>query len=654
MNTRHFFQAVLVVATALLLVSCGGLASAHKTGSFAFDFNPAMLGNASRIANPDGYVIRAHLYSTDGTYDKTEHKSIGYYELFDDEGEFTDNPPAVSFSFDEIPLHQQMNLKVDCSEYYEEEGEYTWLTTVTKRFTLTSSDPLYLNSSLFRDITTPYLFTAIGQYDHNLYAYLSSDVPDKVSGTNYLNMSGLTSYDNELYHQNAYCFFGGDEYSDMNLAYLVTANSYYAESYGNYNVSEENNLQSLLYDPVTQKLCVVYNENSDGRKTWKAAVLHQDAFTSLYAALENPSEYGRIVALGGNGSISPFSKDANIDFESDNVYEPPVAYAYDGYLYSLRSFDHEQSDKSITLCKFSLKTGALVSTTTVTIPQVSPAGSGYKASGMIFNFNDIAVSDGLVYILFHQQEMWVAGSFGSMYNFENGGYEDPSVLKPGYVDRGGIFVYDGDSLKKVDTLGVAPVNKTITVKFTNPYDYANPAENPEHMFFLYRNYDEATGVFSNPISEQFPLTWSVPEINSLYFGNPVKIVAIMPKKLVIAESGAFMYEGGRSSYSDIDKNLAAYKAGTDRGGRLVTVDLENFSKSTIEGTFSQSGGTFYSAQGSDSCFSFSCNIELAEGETLYAKKVTKDINNHYKTEAITYTNEDYEIIYAGATFMRYN
>lgn len=457
-------------------------------------------------------------------------------------------------------------------------------------------------------------------------------------------MSGISSYSDSLYHSHAYCFFGGDEYSDMSLAYLISANRYYGAEYGTLNVPDHN-LQSLLYDPVTGKLCVVYYDTDEGtgNNTWKASSLDQDALTSLNASLTDPSEYGRTVALGGDGHTSPFSTDRSISFDSDNVSKDPVAYAYDGYLYSLRTFDHESDDTSITLCKFSLKTGELVSTTTVTIPQVSPAGSGYKASGMIFDFNDMVVSDGLIYILFHQRELWVGSNFDqSMYYFTPSTEEE---IKPGYVDRGGIFVYDADSLKKEKTLGVAPVKNSITVRLTNPHD----SENPDHMYFLYRNYDESTGVFSNPLAQNYSLKWSVPAANSLNFANPLKIVAIMPKKLVIVDSGAFMYDGGGiNSINDIDITTPAYKIGVNGESRLVTVDLEDFSNSEIEGNFNM-GEDFYRLA-SDSCFLF--NLSVSESELpVYAKKVWKDPNNYYHADPIEYTSTDN--LSGGASFMLY-
>lgn len=178
MNIRRFLSAVLIGASALLLVSCGLLASTGtETGHFAFQFNPEMLGNSARIGFPDGYIIRAHLYSSDAAYDITERRTLGYYDIFNEEDEFLDPPPAISFSFDGIPLNKQMCLKIDCTEYYNEDGdieEFDWLTTVTKRFTLTSSKPLELESPLFRDIETPYLFTL---YNSGIRAYRHKTFP---------------------------------------------------------------------------------------------------------------------------------------------------------------------------------------------------------------------------------------------------------------------------------------------------------------------------------------------------------------------------------------------------------------------------------------------------------------------------------------------
>lgn len=640
MKNRRFLSAVLIVATVLLFVSCGGLASTkHVTGSFEFAFNTAMLGNTSRTVC-DGFVIKAHLYSNDGTYDKTQRKSFTYDDLFDDEEEFRDPPPSVSFSFDEIPLHTQMLLKIDCSRYDIEDGnrnESDWLTTVTKRFTLTSSEPLNLESKLFQDITTPLLI------NYHLTAAQLNTIPS-CNDSGILNTTEIYTYeDGNLYHGNAFCFFGGDEYSYMKLAYLITANSYYAEAYGKFNVPSYN-LQSILYDPVTTKLCVVYNKNADGSKIWKAAVLDEDALFSLESTLSDPSEYGRIVSLGGDGKTSPFSTDRSIDFDSKDgegnyiAAGVPIAYAYDGFLYTLRSFDQEAETPSITLCKFSLKTGSLISSTTVSIPRVAPTGSGYKWGYPAFSFNDIAVADGRIYILIHQQEFWVADEFEySMYYLTEDSDPGVSELKPGYVDRGAIYVYDADTLKKVDTLGMAPVKDSITVKFTDS----------DSKYFIYRNYNETTGVFSNPVTKKVSIKWAVPAHDSLCFANPLKIVAIMPKKLVIVDSGSFMYDrGGWGSYKDIDNEAGLYEIGIKGESRLITVDLENFADSTHEGYFN---GSYYGLT-PDSCFLFSYSATASEDAPLYAKQVWKDQNNQYHTEV----KKETEPVYASISFSIYN
>lgn len=121
---------ILLAFVALILTSCGGLASPkNETGRFEFKVTDEMVAAISRAASVTDdttCTITLHLYSTDGnSYDKNQTK--------------TDKLSALKGSsfdpFTDIPLGIGMNLKVEVKA-----GEELLFFSDVEEFTLTKTD----------------------------------------------------------------------------------------------------------------------------------------------------------------------------------------------------------------------------------------------------------------------------------------------------------------------------------------------------------------------------------------------------------------------------------------------------------------------------------------------------------------------------------
>lgn len=589
------FAALLIFAS-VILTSCGGLLSTRDAGRISFTVDPAML-NSARSAGFDlseqDCTFYAHVYSEQpGLYDRNDSFNVA-------QGTAT-NLGAHTFSFDGIPLHTPMKLKVEILSPKEVNGALTPVSIFSnyKDFTLSKPGETPVELVIFPETAINWALTKV-EAEGSITKIAS--FPVFTDGN--LNPGELESLSNQLLHPNAYCY----DYQG-NIWYIGTFD-YLGTMYTNlYNCDDDSvaspyqalagsiTLQSVVYDRMTGKICVIAKTAAN---EW-----YVDQFPCNPA--NSISNYScDSVADGIKLKATPFSTDASKSY-TDTA---PIAYAYGGYLYTLRTFDHSIGNPEISLCKFSLSDGSLVATKQVQIPHDGYTPVNARTDATAFEFNDMAVYEDELYILIHHREYWDncaqdGGGHTHSPSPKANQYEMPDSL--GCIDRGGILVFDTDTLASKGTLGMPEVKSSLTM----------PVYVRDNGLFF-----PASDASKNPITVTFPITWAMADPGELNFSNPRKIVAIMPKKLIVADGGAFFYSNINGKIGNEHPSLFT------NNSRAIAVDLEDFSKSEILGRMrelEEPWNDWYSATGlNGTTFSLAYTPDYT-GQTVYHAEAHRD------------------------------
>lgn len=599
----------LLAFAALILTSCGGLESPkNETGRFEFKVTDEMITAISRavtVTDDTTCTITLHLYSTDGN---------SYYK----EQTRSDRLSALKGStfdpFTDIPLGIELNLTVDVKT-----GGELVFTSAAKKFTLTETAPnLTLRIQMNRvncEMDTPYMIAVYDPVDdQNVLHCLPSESSFNAETGDLASFSSSNVYSAE---ETNYCFD-----ADNNVWYMSYPDSgeiLLCISDGTTTIQteitfdDENLFPDVVrYDAYTNKICILCD------------IWISDTETYYYIAELNPEEYRSF------GSTIQLKKDDMVALEPGDERFPTLIYIDHGYLYAIDdavSFTVDGARAKI--LKYALKdngsvhAGDLVTTGLVFIPRArtdlddSVFSNGVIENGLYltdnpesvpddwnpdynhFIFNDIGVYDNSVYILFHQKEIW--GDNGYDYNQTQNTYTAGTGISGGFVDRGGIFVLDADSLETTDTLGLTGIQdklkipEIVSVQWRKTADDNSSTVDLRTFSFSYTGSD-----YSTIATKDFDITFSVPDSNAetILFSNPLKIVAIKPKKLVIADSGVFYYidpdkdEQGKPVVKTDNAPFIHSKQAT----RLITVDLEDFSNSFVTTVFTDEANDAYNAE----------------------------------------------------------
>lgn len=602
----------LLAFAALVFTSCGGLTSArNETGSFTFTIDDAMAEQIART-NGSNLTVTVAVHSKDGTTytPDTQSKSVANVQNSSMSAVKT-ALTGTSFTFVNMPYNVDMVLKVEIKV-----DNVIRFSSLTKTFKLTENGSTNIEADIYAALNTPYVLT-----NSNSVYMVSDDFIQENRTNGVLNLESLdTSF--SLANRTNYCFD-----RDNNLWYIYSANS----NSWSINKRLPNNTEvthtfspdstftnqcqpwSLSYDAETNKICVLVlfleNQSSD-----VYGVLGQtfdlDDFPETYSFSEN--------------NMYHCTKNPFFDSPYQNTTGGSLICATNGCLYSLLTFNHisrtvgdNGASPSITLRKTSLLTGEWLEDTTVTIPRTGlNHNSSYDLSSALYEFNDIYASDDSVYILFHQREVWDQNKNGGNRTVSPDDF--PSEI--GCIDRGGIIVFDAETMEQRSIIGMPETHSTmdllLSIKKSTSYGYTYvPA---------YSNNSLTT-----PVTISFPIVWSIAEKGSIQLSNPQKIVAIKPKKLVIADGGLFIFDNkygeelNANGDTKITKESSPEKSSVSSGSRLIEVDLENFSDSSVLASFSGTNGNWYSPVGQyATVFKISYSRELEDDETVYAPKFT--------------------------------
>lgn len=529
---HHLLIATLLVFAALVLTSCGGLASPkHETGSFSFRVTDEMISAISRAAVSDSTTctITLHLYSTDGTsYDSTQTKTDSLAALKN----CTFDP------FTGIPLGMEMNLTVEVTAggklvYASDKQKFTLeksnanlaLTVLMKRII---DMPIVLVDKSVGDTPDYYRLSEISQTD----GYLT--LPDREDDVLYCGAFYCTDNEGTLYIAN---------FNEMNAIPLEgeTVNC-------TFNTEDFDNsiIQGLSYDASRDKVVTILLDN-----------VTEEIYCYQFTPGTLPEELTLTPTTPG---VLKLEKNPYYDNMGDE--KPPVIYSFNGRLYSLLTSDSSAA-ASVKLRVQSLTDGSWIKDATVTIPQVNN-----QTENKEYTFNDLYVDESGIYVLFHQYEMW--RNAGSL-EYWDGADVYPSADTYGFVDRGGIIVLNAETLTQETIIGMPEVETSMTSPMWHKHDSDR---------FRTAYTDTA---LTTPVTTPIPITWAIAPVKSEKLTNPQKIVAIKPKKLIVADGGAFLYTCDDYFIGSDDKKYATTGAATKKtttATRLVEVDLENFALNT--------------------------------------------------------------------------
>lgn len=590
---------MLIVATALLLVSCGGLTAAKgETGVVSFSMNPAMITNMARNngqENPASIKIKFQITSPDNTtLNCTETKTIP-------SGSSGSMPSEVTTTFSNLPLNVTLNLKVEVYSIYSTKEELTW--TAKEAFTLSKVGETPISATFLPVLNTDYFIynnmgstsnVVIGSRNSNLLYFTDADI---IPGGTTDHIEGLTI----PRHRNGFC-------SDFNKVVWYIDDDYNVQTLrGNTIENGGTQTHSVLYDSETMMMWLITHTASG----WYAGKIPAAERIRGY---DNPEselyDLSTITSTGIHLAANPFSATTDVVYAPENSLRFPIAYVYDDCLYSLRTFDQNATAPSVTLCKFSLTSGALLNTATVSIPVVNGAATTRQ-----YDFNDLFVSEDTILVLFHQVEIWGNdGSQKAYYLDACYGNQEEIPEDIGYIDRGGIQLYKASNLAYSRTIGMTPVQNTIsTPAFTgSSYEgynlvYTDASLSPESQKIITYN-----------------VKWAVAPKNGTMLANPQKIIAIKPKKLVIADSGNFFYStGGEVTYEG--KKYASpteYTTKTSNASNMIEIDLESFAVSEPVTSFRENGSGAVFLYEKSSGFSLNYNHSPDESNPLYGKEIS--------------------------------
>lgn len=153
------------------------------------------------------------------------------------------------------------------------------------------------------------------------------------------------------------------------------------------------------------------------------------------------------------------------------------------------------------------------------------------------------------------------------------------------IDRGGILLIDANTLQIKDIIGLAPIEDasiSVPAYITGDYSAYDTHQDGtktlcecEYGLYQFDNHitlysdEEMENPLSLPLNTAAYFKMGTGTKDSQYLRNPEKIIAIKPKKLVLADTGRFYY---------IDED----ELKKQRSSRMVTVDLETFALTSVD------------------------------------------------------------------------
>lgn len=601
MRKSRILFVVLAVAVTFTLFSCNPLAvSKTDTGTFAYTIPAEIIQNIRTerfTGTEDTWYLKfkVTIWSSDGTSYPEQTKTVLLtYEEGDDWLETDRQDTQITFT--SVPLNTPMFLSMSI---YIDAGEGPTpikYTIKPRQFSISDGNNVNVISvSLDTPYETPFLMYHAPVYSGDaakLYYFNSADTANNIYYADYLPAT--------LLQPNAACYDMAERLWFLDDDGVLNYNDG-EETKSPSDIPETAKPQTVLYDPITDKLVVVAYKAVSGHSGWYAQKL--DLSYDEEAAAINALSLDFIDDVGIEIEQNPFDMDNSkyYDSSADTPLPTPIAYAYDDYLYALRCFSRTSSTSTIECVKITLSdidgysAGDIVSTGTVSIPDCNPGSLNIAKE---YSFNDIAVMDDSVYILWHQLEVW-NNSGSNQFSLDDDNdhalAEGWTAENIGYVDRGGIQVLQANNLSSSGYIGVQGLQNTFEYDVLIPQDGLLPLQptNPES--------EKAAGYWREPIFEDpglttpykvsFPITWAIAIGGGDKLSNPQKIVAIKPKKLIIADGGSFVYTDSDSLHTDPvtgdtcfavkDQNLSQIDYETITGIQLVSVNLENFAVNNL-------------------------------------------------------------------------
>lgn len=613
MKKAYILLSVLAVLCALTLVSCSVLSSSKpKTGNFTYTIDENLI-NAIARANAPGNQggltpVAKPLYTLNISI---KSKVPGAYDNYQSKEDILSVLKETTFEFNDIPLNTPLVL----TDSVFSDGKLLYLSD-TVEFTLTSDAVKELEAVLNKVLSTPivlcsssycyYRYTAspesLPKYDGKLKTDASFIVENRIVNAPYF------CQDNEgnLYTAKGY------ELTSTNM----TGISYHCElHFEDFDEDGDTSINGLCYDPIRNKVVVIIKDitEPDGEDF------------NIYFYQFTPGTLPETLTLSPTtpGVIKP-AKGVFFDtFAYDTVacYAPTCAYAYNGRLYSLLTMDssyvddEDQTHPSVTLRVQSLSDGSWIKDSTITIPVVKEVETSW------YSFNDMYVDESGIYILFNQYEMWHEAP---EYPYNDDTLTEMNAGDNGFIDRGGIIVADYETLAQKKAFGMPAINTSLTVPLITDVS-------AEGQYYYPKLFADAAHTKEKTVT--IPVTYSVANEGKGELANPQKIVGILPKKLIIADGGTFLYTNELDFTVETGDKAGVYalnnkdKITSDTATRLVEIDLETFSAKVVA---SIDDYNFYEST-LNSGFRVEYKQQIPQGNTSYYGYEMEFAENFYDT-----------------------
>lgn len=562
MKKASILFGVLAAVLVLTLVSCGGLLStgSRNNGYFSFTIDDATLQDIARNASDTStYTVKAILKTTSGNSYNQQKSISGTINAL----------KSQTLNFTEIPLRVELKLEIEVLK-----GASVIYTANPQTFTLNSANPTEISMKLIKELNIPFLLT---YYTENQVAI----DPSRYTVVNTEDYSSYESLINQIQQSSPSLDENGDIEglcvdSDGTLWYLVDTNENQSETLSLESISigangssnhvvhiNETLSDSSLFPEIFQ-FDIQKNQIMLGAYSYDANYAPE----SLHIACVSLSA---LTAMENEESFTPlFINCSTFDIDQDDLdqlYSPEYcSYAYNGNLYIHNGFFAMKfSTSDGTVIRKSYDFESLVNPENLNFESISlsqdfsKSFSYYTLLDDIYSINDIAVYKNTMFVLFSQNAYWYPSDKGQVYSDPDDRYDT------GYISRGGIMLFDADTLAFNRIIGMPEIHDSYKApaKLFNNYTEEEYALLPATGVPAYEDYEKTIPAYAD-----LDVTWSMAAQGSREFHNASKIVAIKPKKLIIADNGSFLYEA--------DDEIT-----TSRESRLMTVDLENFSISEL-------------------------------------------------------------------------
>lgn len=641
MSTKKIITTLLSAIIMLGVCSCGLLSTPkNQTKNFTYTVDDSLV---QAIARAGGDPAEDPLCAVKITI----KKSTGETLADETKSKLLSKLKGAKFEFGDLPLNTQMTLMVSVTA----DGKLVY-ESLPQTFTLENGSVKDIKAFIYRELDTPYMTWQEG-YDEDGDWYSEYFSP----GYEIPSDKGV------------YCFDGN------NVLWTVDEDGYLWSSEKDegpiprlaYSESNNTGILDAKYDPITDKLVLMvgyYDSEDDEFLYFTTAVSPAELLT--YEAEPLTKDMFELKELN-----APEIED------EDWGWRPYDMSAYNNAVYMLfEIYDDEDNTEDLILRKVSLTTGDVLSETSLydenswpdemigelsgfmpepelirdalieqswqMVCQEAPgyypskedllADEDFQAylSDMVpdsqfhsglscMYFNDLFVYKDTILIPFTQQIC-----------IDPQDYPPEADIPALLLDRGGILLIDAHTLQIKDIIGLAPVedaniNVSVPAYITGDYSATvTPEGVPKLLEFKYGldRYGNPIQVFSDEEMEN-PLSLPLNTTASFKMGtgtkdsqclrNPEKIIAIKPKKLVLADTGRFYY---------IDED----ELKKQRSSRMVTVDLETFALTSVDIL----DGSIPQNDDFDVDFTITVTGDVPEDlEAIYGPEATYDSNGKF-------------------------